>query len=168
MFKHPIHPADLLTEPERHRIYFFRVVNLAVKEGLIPPTADSEVGHFAFSDFYAHGRELDRDLRTALRDFEARFPRVARAREDQNTELWKQDPSADLQKELRQELILIGASHAVWPTGTSFVLTYPWTLEGTPAAVRFRDDLSEFMRRRIRVLLTQAGKIGDPSLLLDG
>ncbi len=167
MFKQPVHPADLLTEPEKHRIYYFRVVNLAVNEGLLPPSSDSDVAHFAFSDYYAQGRELDRQLRSALQDFEARFPRVAQAREDQMAALWKQEPSADPQKQIRQELILIGASHAVWPTGTSFVLTYPWSLDGTAARVRFRDDLSEFMKRRIRDILAKAEKLRDPCLFQD-
>ncbi len=167
MFKQPVHPAELLTEPEKHRIYFFQVVNLAVKEGLLPPGSDSEVGHFAFSDYYAQGRELDEDLRSAVMDFEARFPRVAQALEARKAELRQKDTSADLLQQTRLELILIGASHAVWPTGTSFVLTYPWTLEGTPAPVRFRDDLSSFMKRRVPAILADAGKLSDPLLFQD-
>ena len=39
------------------------------------------------------------------------------------------------------------------------VLTYPWDLAGKGQPVRFRDDLSEFMKRRILEILRRAGKL---------
>ncbi len=61
------------------------------------------------------------------------------------------------------DLILIGATHSVWPVGTSFALTYPWDLDGKGQPVRFRTDLTDFMKRRILEILKKTGKLKKPS-----
>jgi hypothetical protein len=67
-------------------------------------------------------------------------------------------------EEKASHLIRIGATYAVWPKGTSFVLTYPWDLLGNERPVRFRNDLTEFMKRRIAGVLKQAGRLRNPNL----
>ena len=66
--------------------------------------------------------------------------------------------------EKTEELILVGATHCVWPVGTSFTLTYPWDLDGKGRPVGFRKDLTDFMKRRIIVILRKAGKLGHRDL----
>jgi hypothetical protein len=43
-------------------------------------------------------------------------------------------------------------------------LTYPWDLDGKGRIVRFRQDLSDFMKRRIVAILRKAGKLGHSAL----
>lgn len=164
------HPVDTLTTAEKHRIYFCRVVDLAVVGGLLTPDRDSEIGHFAFSRHYDDGRDIDRRLQQSLQVFKAEHPEAAFLRASQKdeeflgavTEFEREPNSLKI-----QDLIRIGASYAIWPTGTSFVLTYPWDLEGNGHAVRFREDLSDFMKRRVLAILKKAGKLRDPNLFED-
>ncbi len=162
-----IHPVDTLTTAEKNRIYFCRVVDLAVVAGLLTPDRDSEIGHFAFSRHYDDGREADRRLQQALQVFKAEHPEAAFLRAAQKDAEFLGAVSAferEPDSEKIQDLIRIGASYAIWPTGTSFVLTYPWDLEGNGHPVKFREDLSEFMRRRILGMLKKAGKLHNPDL----
>ncbi|MBI4964646.1 MAG: hypothetical protein HY913_15310 [Desulfomonile tiedjei] len=161
------HPADALSREDKNRIYFSRVVELAIVSGLLIPDPDTEVGHFAFSRHYYQGKELDRKLRFALIRFEAHHPEIARERRDVRNESFLgavEDFLAAEDRDKIQELILMGASHAIWPTGTSFVLTYPWDLSGKGWPVRFRDNLTEFMKRRVLEILRKAGKLRNPEL----
>jgi hypothetical protein len=164
MFKKPICPADLLQDWERHRIYYYRVVNLAVRNGLLDSNPTTEVGHFVFSDYYHQGGQLDADLLAALEDFEARFPKAARERRRQKAATLGPELHKDDVQEVVLDLIRIGASYAVWPTGTSFLLTYPWGLDGNPRPVTFRADLSDFVKRRVLAILKQTGKLREPVL----
>jgi hypothetical protein len=66
-----------------------------------------------------------------------------------------------------RDLIQVGASYRVWPVGTSFTLTYPWDLSGHGRPVRFREDMSPFMKRRILEILDTAGKLRNPNLFPD-
>jgi len=157
-----IHPADALSHKDKCRIYYSRVVDLAVVSGLLIPDPDTEVGHFAFSRHYYQGKELERKAQSALIEFEKNHPEIAEERRRvRNQEFLGavDDFLGSDDAEKIQELILVGASHAIWPAGTSFVLTYPWDLAGKGLAVRFRDDLSEFMKRRVLEILRKAGKL---------
>lgn len=161
------HPVDALTPMEKNSIYFSRVVDLAVVEGLLTPDPDSEIGHFAFSRHYEAGKALDRRLQQALQEYRAERPEEVRARKAQRDldflgVVDTYDKESVTEKIL--DLIRIGASYAVWPTGTSFVLTYPWDPDGTGHPVKFRDDLSDFMKRRVRAILKKAGKLRNPGL----
>jgi hypothetical protein len=127
----------------------------------------TEIGHFAFSDHYAKGKALDRHLREAIREFDQHHPHVALDRREKKNQAFLgavEDYWSSSDKEKIQDLILVGASYRVWPVGTSFTLTYPWDLEGNGRPVRFRDDLSLFMKRRILEILRKAGKLNDPHL----
>jgi len=163
----PVDPIDALSRQEKNRIYYRRVVDLAVARGLLNPDPNGEIGHFAFSRFYYEGKELDQSLAAALRTFRIDHPDRALER---LSALDREFP--DVAEELRREspqdkihdLIIVGASHDVWPTGTSFTLTYPWDLAGRGRPVRFRDDLTPFMRRRIVKVLKKAGKLRTPNL----
>lgn len=162
-----IHPVDALTAAEKNRIYFSRVVDLAVASGLLTGDPDSEIGHFAFSRHYEEGRTRDRRLQRELQDFRAKHPEAVshrRARKDADFlgafTAFEKEPVA----EQVQDLIRVGASYAVWPVGTSFVLTYPWDLNARGHPVRFRKDLTDFMKRRILGILKKAGKLRDPAL----
>lgn len=157
-----VHPVDALTTAEKNRIYFSRVVDLAVAAGLLTPDRDSEVGHFAFSRHYDEGREADQRLQQALQDFRSLHPETDRERRSLKDATFLGavtvfENESDAEKIL--DLMRIGASYAIWPTGTSFVLTYPWDLEGNGHPVRFRDDLSEFLQRRVLSILRKAGKL---------
>jgi hypothetical protein len=162
-----IHPVDRLAKQDKNRIYFSRIVDLAVVSGLLVPDPDTEIGHFALSRHYYEGKQIDRDLQSALREFREKYPElVLKRRNAQDTVFGgaadKFDVESDSEK--TQDLIiigasLIGASHDVWPVGTSFVLTYPWDLDGRGVPVDFRPDLSDFMKRRVLAILKKAGKL---------
>ena len=163
----PTHPVDDLTSEQKCRIYYRRVVELAVLCNLLTSDRDTEIGHFAFSRHYREGRELDLKLQEALRTFTERFPDLVIDRRKQQDEAlagvataFHQSSNAD---KLR-DLIVIGATYRVWPVGTSFALTYPWDLEGRGHPVRFRSDLPDFMKRRILDILKKAGKLRSPNL----
>ncbi len=151
-----LHPVDLLLNADKNRIYFSRVVDLAVFQGLLTNDPDSEIGHFAFSQYYREGKDLDTALRWDVQRYESEKPLVTQDRRrtlsttlDQAAEDFLVMENQDKLK----ELILVGASYAVWPKGTSFVLTYPWEPDGSCKPVRFRPDLSEFQKRRIVEIL---------------
>jgi hypothetical protein len=165
----PEHPADRLSSQEKCHIYYSRVVDLAVVYGLLIPDPDTEIGHFAFSRHYYDGKALDGNLTVAIREFEKEYPElVLERRADRNgafmgaVEAFAREE--DSQKV--QDLILIGASYAVWPAGTSFTLTYPWDLDGQGRIVQFRRDLSDFTKRRIKEILRKTGKLRNPNLFI--
>jgi hypothetical protein len=162
-----IHPADILTREDRCRIYYSRVVDLAVARGLLIPDINSEIGHFAFSHHYFEGKDTDLMLQQAVHEFEQKFPELVierRAVQDRVFMGAVEDfMRSDVAKKT-EELILVGATHCVWPVGTSFTLTYPWDLDGKGRMVRFRQDLSDFMKRRIVAILRKAGKLGHSDL----
>ena len=158
----PVHPADQLALHEKCRIYYRRVVDLAVARGLLTPDPDTEIGHFAFSDSYAQGKILDSKLRAAIRAFEEAYPDAVAKRTARRTALFGGTLHRFLESEPEEkveDLIRIGASYLVWPAGTSFVLTYPWDLSGRGRPVGFRTDLTEFMKRRVVAILREAGKL---------
>jgi len=161
------HPVDLLSGPDKCRIYYSRVVDLAVASGLLVPDPATDIGHFAFSQYYRDGKQMDLELQAALLEYAGKWP------EETENRRKEQDHSSRgaVQEYLRldnagkvQDLIVIGASHAIWPTGTSFVLTYPWNLGGTGRPVSFRNDLSEFTKRRVLDILRRAGKLRNSDL----
>ncbi len=167
---HPIHPVDKLSAGDKWRIYYARVVDLAVASNLLVPDPDTEIGHFAFSRYYDHGKQLDTSLMSAINRFEREHGDAVAMR---STELDRRFRGAvesfqrASSEEKIRELITIGASHQVWPTGTSFVLTYPWDLDGTGRVVRFREDLTDFMKRRVIDMLARAGKLRSPDPFTD-
>lgn len=155
-----LHPVDLLLSTDKNRIYFSRVVDLAVFQGLLTNDPNSEIGHFAFSQYYREGKDLDLTLRWDIERYESQKPLDAENR--RRTLAITLDEVAEdflaLENEDKlKELILVGASYAVWPKGTSFVLTYPWDADGSRRPVRFRPDLSEFQKRRILEILKKTG-----------
>lgn len=157
-----IHPADALSHEQKCRIYYSRVVDLAVVSGLLLPDPDTEVGHFAFSRHYYEGKAFDRRLRAALIEFEKKYPELVRERRAGENRAYigvVEDFLRSDNSDKIQDLILLGASYAIWPVGTSFTLEYPWDLAGNGRPVSFRDDLSEFMKRRIQEILKRAGKL---------
>lgn len=165
--KLPEHPVDALSAQEKCHIYYSRVVDLAVVSGLLISDPDTEIGHFAFSRHYYDGKALDGNLTVAIREFEREYPEFALEREvDLNRAFMGvvEDFSRESDSEKIQDLILIGASHAVWPAGTSFTLTFPWDLSGQGRIVQFRADLTDFMKRRILEILRKAGKLRNPNL----
>ncbi|HMK36953.1 MAG TPA: hypothetical protein VK463_17900 [Desulfomonilaceae bacterium] len=165
----PVHPVDKLSADEKCRIYYSRVVDLAVFQGLLLPDPDDEIGHFAFSKYYFQGQDLDTKLRIALRVFEEKFPELILLRRNERDRTFlgtvEEFYRSENEDKLR-DLIVVGASHKVWPIGTSFTLTYPWDLAGTGQTVRFRDDLTDFMKRRIVRILKSAGKLRTPDLFV--
>lgn len=164
----PIHPADALSAQDKYRIYYFRVVRLAVAAGLLPNDADTEIGHFAFSRYFTEGQELDRTLREAIAEFAAAHPELILARRAQQDEISYGAVTEFVQSEpsdKARDLILIGASYHVWPKGSSHVLTYPWDLDGNGRPVTFRTDLTDFMKRRVREILRKAGKLRNPHII---
>lgn len=166
-FRFREHPVDSLSRDDRCDIYYSRVVDLAVFSGLLTPDPMTETGHFAFSDHYSKGKALDRHLQEAIREFDRHHPHVARDRRDKLNEAFLgavEDYRSSSNQEKIRDLIRVGASYRVWPVGTSFTLTYPWDLGGKPRPVRFRDDLSPFIKRRILEILKKAGKLSDPHL----
>jgi hypothetical protein len=163
----PVHPADVLTREERCRIYYSRVVDLAVARGLLTPDLNTEIGHFAFSHYYFEGKDSDLMLQRALEEFEEKFPELIIERKAAKDQAFMGAVEGFLRSggaEKTGELILVGATHCVWPVGTSFTLTYPWDLDGNGSVVRFRNDLSDFMKRRIVAILRKAGKLGHSDL----
>ena len=163
----PIHPVEILASQDKCDIYFSRIVDLAVASGLLDPDRSSEIGHFAFSAHYTSGKDLDRQFQTALREFEDKHPDlVLERRELQNeTSVGAVDEFFSLSDDDKiRELRIIGASRRVWPMGTSFVLTYPWDAAGNGKPVRFRSDLSDFMKRRVWRILKKAGKLRNSDL----
>jgi hypothetical protein len=163
----PLHPAEALSGQDKCDIYFSRVVDLAVESGLLDPDPNAEIGHFAFSEHYFRGEDLDRRLQIDLRRFEDEHPgAVAHRRELQNEAFLGavDDFLRSSDEEKIRELIIVGASYRVWPTGTSFVLTYPWDSAGNGQVVAFRRDLSAFTKRRILAILKKAGKLRNPNL----
>lgn len=165
--KQPEHPVSAFSQEEKYRIYYSRVVDLAVYASLLTPDPNTEIGHFAFSRYYEEGKALDEDLGRALQEFEQKYPgELRKRRASLNIELvgaideyFRSDKADKL-----RDLIRVGASYRVWPVGTSFTLTYPWDLSGRGRPVRFREDLSPFMKRRILEVLKNAGKLRNPSL----
>ena len=122
------HPVEDLSSQDKCDIYFSRVVDLAVASGLLDADPNAEVGHFAFSAHYYRGKELDRGLQTALREFEGMRPDLAleRRRSQNEASLGAADdfPRSSDEEKIRG-LIVIGASYRIWGAGTSFTLTYP-------------------------------------------
>ena len=166
-FQSPDHPLDSLSAKDKCDIYFSKVVDLAVLSGLLAPDSTTEIGHFAFSSHYVRGKQLGTELLVSLAEFRERYPEHALARRISQNEKYlgvveQYHDSSDEEKV--RDLILLGASYRIWPTGTSFTLTYPWDLEGRGRPVRFRDDLSRFMKRRILAILREAGKLHNPYL----
>ncbi len=164
----PIHPADALKPHDKYRIYYFRVVQLAVAAGLLPSDSHTEIGHFAFSRYFAEGQELDRTLKEAIAALAEKYPELILARRAQQDEMSEGAVTAFVQSEPSnkvRDLILIGASYHVWPVGTSHVLTYPWDLDGNGRPVTFRSDLTDFMKRRVREILKKAGKLRKPLII---
>lgn len=162
-----IHPVDLLTQQDRNRIYFSRVVDLAVVFGLLVPDPNTEIGHFAFSRHYYQGKLLDAELQRALRQFRERYPELVESRKAEQDRIFSgvvEKFQMERDTEKIHDLIIIGATYGVWPVGTSFALTYPWDLDGIGQPVRFRDDLSDFTKRRILEILKKAEKLRDPNL----
>lgn len=168
MIPPPLHPVDALRPQDKYRIYYHRVVLLAVASGLLPSDPNTEIGHFAFSRYFHEGQELDRSLREAIKEFSERYPDLVLNRREELDDACGGAVSAYLKSEpqdKRQDLILVGASHNVWPVGTSHVLTFPWDLEGNGRPVTFRTDLSDFMKRRVIDILKRAGKLRDPAII---
>ncbi len=167
----PLHPIQILSLQDKCDIYFSRIVDLAVASGLLSPDPNSEIGHFAFSAHYNRGKDLDHRFHTDLREFEEKHPDlVLEWRQRQNEILigaMDEFLSSSGDGKVR-ELIIIGASHRVWPTGTAFVLTYPWDDAGNGRPVGFRTDLSDFMKRRVLEILKKAGKLRNYSLFTGG
>jgi hypothetical protein len=165
----PIHPVEILSSQDKCDIYFSRIVDLAVASGLLDLDQSSEIGHFAFSAHYTRGKDLDHRFQTALREFQDKHPDlVLERRELQNeTSVGTVDEFFSLSDDDKvRELIIIGASRRVWPVGTSFVLTYPWDAAGNGKPVRFRRDLSDFMKRRVLRILEKAGKLRNSDLFV--
>lgn len=163
----PVHPVDTLAPEETYRIYYSRVVDLAVAQGLLTSDPGTEIGHFAFSRHYTDGKTLDKDLIHSVLEFEAQYPEAAQRRRSEKNRAFMgavEHYYRAAPEEKVQDLILIGASHSVWPAGTCHTLTYPWDLAGNGRHVRFRDDLPEFMKRRIIQILKKAGKLRNPYL----
>jgi hypothetical protein len=164
----PTHPADALKPQDRYRIYYHRVVLLAVASGLLASDPNTEIGHFAFSRYFTEGQELDRALREAIERFSERFPELVLDRRAELDDASGGAVNAYLASEPQnkvKDLILVGASHNVWPVGTSHVLTFPWDLEGNGKPVTFRADLTDFMKRRVLDILKRAGKLRNPRLI---
>src|SRR3989339_2161561 len=110
------HPADALSHEQKCRIYYSRVVDLAVVSGLLFPDPDTEVGHFAFSWHYYEGKEFDRMLRTALVEFEQRHPELVGERRAAGNRTYTgvvEDFLRSDNSDKIQDLILLGASHAI-------------------------------------------------------
>jgi hypothetical protein len=163
----PTHPVDALSSQDKCDIYFSRVVDLAVSSGLLDPDPNTEVGHFAFSAHYTRGKELDRRLQRALRELEGMRPDLVSQRRQSQNEVYlgaADDFFRSSDREKVRGLIVVGASYRVWPAGTSFTLTYPWDSAGAGKPVRFRPDLSDFMKRRILRILKKAGKLRGSNL----
>ncbi len=168
--KSTVYPTDILTVPQKCDIYYARVVDLAVERGLLTPDPETEVGCFAYSQHYYEGRKLAERLKEALRLFEKKHPKIVEARARERDDLFggiheviqQSGPS-----EKTANLIRIGASRRIWPTGTSFVLTYPWDLSGSGRPVTFRNDLNDFMKRRVIAILEKAGKLRSRNLFGD-
>jgi hypothetical protein len=160
----PIHPVDALTPLEKCKIYYSRVVNLAVWSELLVPDPNTEIGHFAFSSYFTEGSELDQALQDAIRRFSEERPELIIQRISEQdarflgavTSFRESDDGEKI-----QDLIIVGGTRNVWPVGSSHVLTYPWDADGTGRPVRFRSDLTDFMKRRIVSILTKAGKLRD-------
>lgn len=165
-----VHPVDKLDQGQKCRIYYSRVVDLAVSRGLLTSDQDSEIGYFAFSAYYREGADLDTKIRKAIAAYETLYPDEAFQRKIELNQEFLGVVSGFLNEaneEKIYDLILIGATHCVWPTGTSFVLTYPWDLAGKGRSVRFKKDLSDFTKRRILDLLKRAGKLWNRNLFDD-
>jgi hypothetical protein len=164
----PVHPIDALRPQDKYKIYYCRVVFLAVAAGLLTSDPNTEIGHFAFSRHFVEGEELDRALREALKLFAEKYPELVlmrRAELDDTSGGAVTEFIESTSHNKVRDLILIGASHQVWPVGTSHVLTFPWDLEGNGRPVTFRSDLTEFMKRRVKDILKRAGKLRNPQLI---
>ena len=164
----PVHPVDALKPQDKYRIYYHRVVLLAVAAGLLASDPNTEIGHFAFSRYFGEGQELDRSLREAIAAFSKKYPQLVLDRRAELDDASGGAVSAYLKSEPHdkvRDLILVGASHNVWPVGTSHVLTFPWDLEGNGQPVTFRSDLTDFMKRRVLDILKRAGKLRDPRII---
>jgi hypothetical protein len=162
-----IHPLDRLRSEEKEKIYFKRVVDLAVWSGFLNPDPNSEVGHFAFSPRYYEGREFEARLAREIIDFETERPELAsriKSRRLAAFNISEQEQENWTEKEQARHLILVGASYRIWPTGVSHVLTYPWDDNGHGRPVTFRSDLTEFNKRRVIRILRDAGKLRNPDL----
>jgi len=162
-----INPVDRLAEQDKCRIYFSRVVDLAVFSGLLDSDSNTEIGHFAFSVHYYSGKKMDGDLQAALELFREEHPDLIADRGIARNELFAGAPEsfvAQTDAEKISDLIIVGATRSVWPTCTSFALTYPWDLDGAGVPVRFRPDLTEFQKRRFLSILRKAGKLRNPGI----
>ncbi|MGO9119655.1 MAG: hypothetical protein ACLQPD_18845 [Desulfomonilaceae bacterium] len=165
----PIHPVEILSSQDKCDIYFSRIVDLAVASDLLDPDTKSEIGHFAFSTHYTRGKDLDHRFQTALREFEEKHPDLVLERRElqSETSVGAADEFFSLSNDDKvRELKIVGASRRVWPTGTSFVLTYPWDDAGNGKPVGFRTDLSDFMKRRVLRILNKAGKLRNSNLFV--
>jgi hypothetical protein len=127
----PVHPADVLTRDERCRIYYSRVVDLAVASGLLTEDPGTEIGHFAFSHHYFEGKDSDLMLQRALHEFEEKFPELV------------------VERKATKDQVFMGAVGGFLRSDSP---------------VRFRKDLTDFMKRRIIVMLRKAGKLGHSDL----
>ncbi len=157
-----IHPIDRLADEDKNRIYFSRVVDLAVASALLIPDPDTEIGHFAFSKHYYHGKQMDRELQEQLSEFRQKYPDLVAGRRAEQDRIFSGAAGMfgiETDSEKIDDLIVVGATYRVWPAGTSFALTYPWDLDGIGRPVRFRSDLSDFTKRRILAILKKAGKL---------
>jgi hypothetical protein len=162
-----VHPVDKLDQGQKCRIYYSRVVDLAVARGLLTSDQDSDIGYFAFSAYYREGAGLDTRLGKDISVYESLYPDLAFQRKIELNREFLGVVSGFLSEDNEEkinDLIIIGATHCVWPTGTSFVLTYPWDLAGHGQPVRFKKDLSDFTKRRIIDLLKRAGKLWNRNL----
>lgn len=162
-----IHPLDLLQPEEKNKIYFKRVVDLAVWSGLLNPDPNSHVGHFAFSNHYHDGKRLETKLAEEIAYFEAENPELSKKIRDRRFQAFnisEEEQANWTERDEAQHLILVGASYQIWPKGVSHALTYPWDLDGRGSPVTFRPDLTEFNKRRVIKILKDAGKLRDPNL----
>jgi hypothetical protein len=143
------------------------VVDLAVAWGLLIPDPNSEIGHFAFSQYYYDGKQLDLKLHNDISDYEKNYPELSFERIEELNDRFMGEVSSFLKQaneDKIHDLIILGATYCVWPAGTASSLTYPWGLDGTGIPVRFRTDLSEFTKRRIIEILKKSGKLRNPNL----
>ena len=133
----------------------------------LPRTLIRKLDTLHFLTTMLRGKTTDLMLQRALHEFEEKFPELVIERKATKDQVFMGAVEGFLRSdsaEKTEELILVGATHCVWPVGTSFTLTYPWDLDGKGRPVRFRKDLTDFMKRRIIVILRKAGKLGHSDL----
>lgn len=162
-----IHPIDQLLQGEKYTIYFKRVVDLAVRLGLLENDPNTEVGHFAFSRRYYQGRLLEAKLAEEIIRFEVERPDTiesVKAERHRAYNITEDTGKNWSDKDQIRHLILVGASYKIWSVGVSHALIYPWSISGQARPVTFRKDLSDFTKRRIIKILQEAGKLRNPDL----